>query len=71
MVDSDGFTAGVAIFGKDGVETVEAVRSRIAHDVTLTTQHAVTFEAGKMAHMPRPTLRFRAFIGQNELFLRR
>ena len=67
MVDSDGLSAGVAVLGEDGVETVEAVRSRVAHDVPLAAEHSIAFEAREVAHMPRSALRFGAFVRQNQL----
>jgi hypothetical protein len=67
LIDSDWFSASVAILGKDGVETVEAIRSRIAHDVTLTAQNSIAFKTGKMTHVPGSTFRFRTLVRQNQL----
>lgn len=71
MIDSDWFAASVAILGKDGVETVEAIGSRVAHDVTLAAQDSVAFKAGKVAHVPGPAFRFRALVRQNQLSRRK
>lgn len=67
LIDSDWFAAGIAILGKDSVETVKAIRPWITHDVTLTAQNSVAFKAGKMTHMPGPAFRFRALVRQDEL----
>jgi hypothetical protein len=71
LIDSDWFAASVAILGKDGVETVEAIGSRVAHDVTLAAQDSVAFKAGKVAHVPGPAFRFRALVRQNQLSRRK
>jgi hypothetical protein len=71
LIDSDWFAASVAILGKDGVETVEAIGSRVAHDVTLPAQDSVAFKAGKVAHVPGPAFRFRALVRQNQLSRRK
>ena len=67
LIDSYGFAAGVAVLGEDGVEAVEAVGPRLAHDVALAAQHPVAFEAGEVAHVPRPSLRLGALVGQYQL----
>ena len=67
MIDADGFAAGVAVLGEDGVETVEAVGTGVARDVALAAQHAVALETGEVAHVPRPALGLGALVGQNQL----
>ena len=68
MIDADGLAASVAIFREDGVKAVEAVRSRVSHDVALAAQHPVALETGKVTHVPRPTLRLRALVSQDQLW---
>ena len=70
LIDSDGLAAGVAVLREDGVEAVEAVGSRLAHNVALPSEHPVAFEAGEVAHMPRPSLRLGALVGQYQLSTR-
>lgn len=67
MIDSNGFPAGIAVLGEDGVEAVEAVRPRIPHDVPLPAQDSVALETGKVAHVPGFALRLRALVRQDEL----
>ncbi len=56
LIDADGLAASVAIFREDGVKAVQAVRSRVSHDVALAAQHPVALETGKVTHVPaRPS----------------
>ena len=67
LIDPDWFAASVAILGKDGVEAVQAIGSRIAHYVALAAQDAIAFKTGKVAHVPGPAFRFCTLVRQNQL----
>lgn len=38
LIDSDGFTTAVTVFGKHGIKTVQTIRTTVAHNVSLSTQ---------------------------------
>lgn len=70
LINTDRFTAGIAVLGEEGIEAVKAEGATITHDVPLTPQLAVTFEAGKMTHVPRLSLCLCALVGKDDLVTR-
>lgn len=62
MIDSNRFSAGVAVLSKHCIKTVQTVRSTISHDVPLSAQLAIAFETRKVLHMPGPALCFCTFV---------
>lgn len=70
LVDADGITAGVTVFGKGGIETVQAERASVSHDVPFTAQLSIAFKTTEMPHVPRSTFSFCTFIGKNYLITR-
>jgi hypothetical protein len=69
LVHTNRFSTIIAILGKHVIEASETIRFAFSHDVSLTAQLLIAIEACKMAHVPRTTLSFCAFISQNYLFL--
>lgn len=70
MIHAYGVAARVAVFGEQSVETLQAIRSAVPHDVPLASQLLVTFQTRKVFHVPRTTFRFRALVGQDYLYTR-
>jgi hypothetical protein len=67
LIDPDGLAAGVAILGEHAVEAGEAVGSTLAHDVALTAQVLVAFEAGKVFHVPGSPLSLSTLVREDYL----
>lgn len=67
LIHSDGLPASVAVLGKHGVEAMEAKRSSIPHNISLSTQLSITLEAGEMFHVPSSSLRLCTLISQDDL----
>ena len=71
LVDSNCFSARITVLSKHTVEACETVRSPLPHNIPLSAQVSVAFEAGEMFHMPGSTLRLGAFIREYDLKKRR
>jgi hypothetical protein len=67
LVNADGLTTGVAIFGKHAVKAGETVRPSIPHDVSMGSQLQIALVAGKVLHVPGPTLGLGALIRKYDL----
>jgi len=67
LVHPDGLPAVVAVLGEHRVEAVQTVRFALAHDVPLAAQLLVALVAGEVVHVPRPALRLRALVRQDDL----
>lgn len=67
MVYAYRVAARVTVFGEQAVETLQAVRPAVPHDVPLAAQLLVAFQAREVLHVPRAAFRFRAFVGQDDL----
>lgn len=67
LIDADRLAAIVAVLGEHVVEASQAVRLALAHDVALAAELLIAVEAGKVLHVPRPALSFRALVGENYL----
>ena len=67
LVNPDGFSTGVAVLWEYRVKAMQAVGTRLSHDVSLTAKYSVALEASKMAHVPSPAFSLSAFICKDEL----
>lgn len=67
MIHADRVSARIAILGKQAVETLQTVRTAVSHDVPLTSQLLVAFQAREVFHVPSTTFRFRALVRQDDL----
>lgn len=62
---------GVAIFCIQGLEAVATVGPSLLHDIALATQHCLALKAAKVFHVPVPPLGFGAFIGEDDLEMKK
>ena len=67
LVNSNSFSASVAVFGEHAVEAAEAVRPALSHDVALAAQVAVALEAGEVLHVPGAGLGLGALVREDDL----
>lgn len=68
LVHPDVFATRVAILGKHTLEARATVGPPVPHDIPLSTQLAVAFQAAEMLHVPTASLGFRAFVCENDLW---
>lgn len=67
LIHANWVATSVTVFCVHRFEAATAERPTIPHDVPLATELCVTFEATEMSHVPTPSLRFRAFISEDNL----
>lgn len=67
MIHAYRVAARVAVLGEQAVETLQAVRPAVPHDVPLAAQLLVAFQTREVLHVPRAAFRFRALVGQDDL----
>lgn len=67
VVYADRVSARVTVLGEQAVETLQAVRPSVPHDVPLSAQLFVAFQARKVFHVPGAAFRFRTLVGQDDL----
>jgi hypothetical protein len=67
LVNSNGLPTRVAIFCKHAVKTGETVRPSIPHDVSLASKLKIALVAGKVLHVPGPTLGLGALVRKYDL----
>ena len=66
LIDADRFATRVAILGEHAVETGEAIRPAVTHNVTLTAELQVTFVTGKVFHVPSASLGLGALVRKDD-----
>jgi len=67
LVHPNHLPAVVAVLGEHRVEAGQTVRFALAHDVPLAAQLVLALLAGEVLHVPRPTLRLRALVREDDL----
>lgn len=67
LVYTDMFSAGVAVFGVQGLVAVAAVRPALSHDVPLAAQHRLTLKTTEVLHVPVPALSLRTLVRKDDL----
>jgi hypothetical protein len=66
-VYTDRVATRIAELGEHFLEAFTAYGPIVAHHIPLTAQRAVALEAREMSNMPKPSLRFRTFVREDNL----
>lgn len=67
LVQANDFTTRLTAFCTVQLKAEAAIRSTITHQILLTGEKFVTFETGKVSHVPATTFRFSTFVRKNYL----
>lgn len=67
MIYPDGLATCIAILSEHAVETGQAVRSPLPHNIALTPQVSIALKAGKMLHMPGSTFSLGTLVREDDL----